>query len=144
MLNRKVLGAVVMATTLLAPTLSLAEASGPPHVACVLRKHHIVSVTPYQIEETRIKPKFTRLAGADLYVEAEPGLTAEWLRLEVARHLAEMHDASSMPSMKDCPLDAGGVHAEVTSAGAGFRVRLIANDPKNAEDVLRRARLLLG
>jgi hypothetical protein len=142
MLSVRILGALVLAGAMLAPTLSFGGDSGPPQFTCVLRRHHVVSVAPYQVEETRIKSKVTRLAGADVYVEAEPGLTPEWLRLEITRHLSQMHGASSMPSMKDCSL-AAGVHVEVRSAGAGFTVRLIADDPKNAEEVLRRARQLL-
>ncbi len=46
--------------------------------------------------------------------------------------------------MKDCALSANDVRVEIDSAGAGFSVRLIARDANRAEEVLRRARLLLG
>jgi hypothetical protein len=140
MLNRTIFAAVLVAGAMLAPIASFAAAppAAPP---CVFQEHHVLSVTPYRVEERRIKSTFTRLGGAQLYVQAEPGLTAEWLRLEVARHRAQMHDPATM---NDCALDVGNVRVEVNSAGPGFSVRLIAVDPNNAEEVLRRARLLLG
>lgn len=141
MLKRRVLGVLVVAGAMLAPTLSFARAESPLPAPCVFRTHHVLAVHPYRVEERRIKTTFTRLGGAELYVEAERGLTAEWLRLEVAQHLAQMHAPGSM---NDCALEGGNVRVEVESAGAGFSVRLIATDPNKAEEVLRRAQLLLG
>jgi hypothetical protein len=141
MLNRTILAAIIAGSTLLGPVASFAAASSPAPSPCEFQKHHVVSVTPYRVEERRIKTTSTRLAGADVYVEAEPGLTAEWLQLELTRHLAQMHDPTSM---KDCALDVGAVKLEVASAGAGFWVRIVAADPKQADEVLRRARLLVG
>ena len=141
MLNRTILAALIAGSTLLAPVASFAATSSPYAIPCAFQTHHVVSVTPYRVEERRIKTTFARLAGADLYVEAEPGLTAEWLQVELTRHLGQMHDPTSM---KDCALDVGAVKLEVTSAGGGFWVRIVAADPKQAEEVLRRARLLVG
>jgi hypothetical protein len=45
-------------------------------------------------------------------------------------------------SMADCALEVKGVTVQVDSAGAGFDVKLIARDANQAEEVLRRARLL--
>jgi hypothetical protein len=126
---------------MLAPTVSFAREGSPPRASCEFQKHHVAAVTPSRVEESRLGTSVTRLGGADLYVRAEPGLTAEWLRLEIAQHLARMRAPGSM---KDCALEGGNVRVEVKSAGAGFSVRLIAVDPNKAEEVLRRAQLLLG
>jgi hypothetical protein len=45
-------------------------------------------------------------------------------------------------SMKDCALDVNDVKVRVDPAGTGFAVKLIARDASQAEEVLRRARLL--
>ncbi|WP_394827341.1 hypothetical protein [Pendulispora albinea] len=106
---------------------------------CVFHEHRPVSVSPYRIEERVGRTSFRVLRGAEVYVQAEPGLTAEWLRLKMTRHLAEKH-----PSMPDCALDVASVRVEVESAGAGFKVRIIAPDTATGEEVLRRARLLVA
>jgi len=79
------------------------------------------------------------LRGAQIYIQAEPGLTAEWLQLTLERHLAAMKGSAAMPN---CALGVGHVRVEVVSAGPGFWVRLIGQDKRTAEEVLRRAKLL--
>jgi hypothetical protein len=70
--------------------------------------------------------------------QAEPGLTAQWLELTLARHIAQMHSTS----MKDCAFGVKDVKVQVDPAGTGFAVKLVARDSAQAEEVLRRARLL--
>ncbi len=139
MLNRKFLAAVVLAGATLAPTASFAAnpASGP----CILRERRVASVTPYRIQEYHGRGSMTRLAGAQVFVQAEPGLTPEWLELQLARHIASMHGQGSM---RDCVFDVKDVSVKVDSAGTGFAVKIIARDPNQAEEVLRRAQLLVG
>ena len=51
-------------------------------------------------------------------VQAEPGLTAEWLQLKLARHIAQMRSPAAMP---DCAFDVDDVAVRVESGGTGFR-----------------------
>jgi hypothetical protein len=148
MFNRKILVALVLAGTTLAPMASYAAPAAAKSAPCILREHHITAVTPYLVELPRGpveihqgRAAVRQLRGATVYVQAEPGLTAEWLQLTLARHLAEMQGPSDM---KDCAFDVKDVQVKVTSAGAGFGVYLIARDSSKAEEVLRRARLLVG
>jgi hypothetical protein len=143
MFSRKTLVAVALAVATLAPVTSFARESEPrptASAACPFVGHHL-SVAPYYVEETHIKTTTKRLAGARITVEAEPGLTAEWLRLQIGRHLNTMGNSSSM---RPCPLHADDVRFDVQSEGTGFTVKLIAVDPKKADDVLREARALAG
>jgi hypothetical protein len=141
MLNRNILVALVLAGATLAPVASFAATSSSVSPPCVFKRRHVVSVAPYMVEERPVKTTFKRLAGAQLTIEAEPGLTAEWLRLEIARHLDQMRDPALM---NGCVLDVGDVRVDVESVGTGFAVKLIAVDRSRAEEVLQRARTLLG
>ncbi|MCY1024027.1 hypothetical protein [Pyxidicoccus sp. MSG2] len=139
MFNRKLVAVVAIGGAFIIP--QLATASGlAQEPRSILQEHHIASVRPYKIEEHIGKLTSHRIQGAEVYVEAEPGLTAEWLRLKLARHLDAMRSSAPMP---DCPLDVADVRVEVASAGAGFTVKVIAADSAHADEVLRRARLLL-
>jgi hypothetical protein len=143
MVSRTILAALLVAGATFAPLVS--SASESPRTAtpapCVLREHHVASVAPYVVEERPIKTTFKRVAGAQLFVQAEPGLTSEWLQTEVTRHIAAMGPGGSM---RDCALDVGKVSVQVSSAGAGFLVNVVAADPSKGEEVLRRARLLVA
>lgn len=136
------LGALVLAATSFASTATFADTSPQPAAAapCALTAYGVTSVTPYRVEERRGRAAFSRLGGANVYVRAEAGLTKEWLQLTLGRHVTAMHGTT----MRDCPLDLNDVIVSVDSAGAGFKVRIAARDEKNAEEVLRRAHLLLG
>jgi hypothetical protein len=139
MFNKKFLAAVVLAGATLAPAASFAAnpSSGP----CILREHRITAVTPYRVQQHVGRGVTTRLAGAEVFIQAEPGLTPEWLQLKLTRHIAAMQGAGSMAN---CALDVKDVGIKVDSAGPGFAVKIFAKDPSKAEEVLRRARLLVG
>jgi hypothetical protein len=148
MFNRKILAAFVLAATALAPMASYAAPAAAKAAPCILREHRITAVTPYLVELPRGpveihqgRAAVQQLRGATVFVQAEPGLTAEWLQLTLGRHLAEMQGPAEM---KDCAFDVKDVQVKVMSAGAGFGVYLIARDSTKAEEVLRRARLLVG
>jgi hypothetical protein len=148
MFNRKVLAALVLAGTTLAPMASYAAPAATRAAPCILREHRITAVTPYSVEGPRGpleihqgRADVRELRGATVFVQAEPGLTAEWLQLTLSRHLTEMQEPAGM---KDCAFDVNDVQVKVTSTGAGFGVYLIAHDPSKAQEVLRRARLLVG
>ncbi len=146
MYKRKILTTLMLAASTLAPVAShAAPAAAAP---CILREHRITAVAPYvvglprgPVEIRQGRPTVRQLRGATVFVQAEPGLTAEWLQLTLNRHLAEMKGPGGM---KDCAFDVNDVQVKVTSTGAGFGVYLIAHDPGKAQEVLRRARLLFG
>ena len=139
MSKRTILAALVLAGAALVPATSFA-ADRTDSRPCILKEHRVTSVTPYNIEERMGRATIKRLRGAEVRIEAEPGLTAEWLQLTLARHIVEMRSAT----MKDCALDLDDVQVRVASTGTGFSVKLIAPDSKKGADVLRRARMLLG
>jgi hypothetical protein len=137
MFHFKTLSAALLAASLLVPSASFADTNRAP---CVLREHSVTSVTPYRVQERVGRGTVTRLKGAQVFVRAEPGLTAEWLELTLRRHLAAMRGPAAM---KDCAFAVAKVKVQVNSAGAGFVVKLIARDAAAAKEVLRRAELLL-
>jgi hypothetical protein len=136
---RTFVASVALAAATAVPTLS--HAASPSRTPCILDEHHIVSVAPYQIEERSGHNVFQRVRGAQVFIQAEPGLTAEWLQLNLERHMTAMQGPAAMP---DCAFDLSNVRVEVTAAGSGFWVRLIAPDTKSGEEVLRRAQLLVS
>ena len=105
-----------------------------------LAEHRIVSVAPYYEEQTNIKRTWKELRGATIRIQAEPGLTPEWLQLQLERRAAAL-SASSTPTDND-PLAVAGVHPRVSSATDGFVVRLAAQDKHAGEEVLRRTEAL--
>lgn len=142
MFNRKLLAAIVLAGTTLAPLASYAAPAATATPApCILREHRVTAVTPYRVEGHQGRVVTHELRGATVSVQAEPGLTAEWLQLTLGRHLAAMQGAGGM---KDCAFELRDVQVRVSSSGAGFSVHLIASDAAKAAEVLRRAQLLLG
>lgn len=123
-----------------------ADASATPtergaQAGCILAPYQVTSVRPYVREVNNGKRVVSRdLRGAELYLQAEPGVTREWLTAQLQQHTSQMGN-SSMPG---CPLGVPGTTVEVTSAGPGFVVRLIAPNHDQAEKLLRLARTLEG
>lgn len=110
--------------------------TGPP-LPCELRDYTIRSVAEYVERDVRSKVGAARLRGAELFVEAQPGLTAEWLDLQFERHI----QAARTPTA-DCPLDVDDAKVTVQSSGPGFLVRIRVDDENEAGEILRRARAL--
>jgi hypothetical protein len=138
MLLRKFITAAALAGATAVPAFAVA---GPVAATpCILSEHKIVSVAPYQVEEHIGRNVVKRVHGAQVYLQAEPGLTPEWLQLNFERHFAMMKGSNTMP---DCAFGLEGVRVEVVSAGSGFWVRLIAPNATTGEEVLRRVQLLV-
>jgi hypothetical protein len=137
MLTRKFALAAALAAAVALPTAAQAAPQSPP---CILSEHTIVSVVPYKVEEHIGKNVVQRVRGAQIYLRAEPGMTPEWLQLNFERHLAAMQGSATMP---DCAFGLEKARVDVTSAGAGFWVRLVAPNTASGEEVLRRAELLV-
>src|SRR6266478_8833991 len=97
---RKLFAISALAITAAMPTLASAADSGA--APCLLGEHRVTSVTPYRVEEHIGKATFTLLRGANVFILAEPGLTAEWLQLTLSRQIAEMRRPATM---RHCALD---------------------------------------
>lgn len=107
--------------------------------APALGTHRIVAVGPYYEQQTRLKTTWRELRGATVQVRPEPGLTAEWLQLQLEKSLT-----SSLEATTDNPLAVPGVNTSVSSAGDSFVVTIAAPDKRTAEAVLARADGLLA
>lgn len=117
----------VASTTSAAPAAATAE-------RCVFQEYAPVSVAPFHQEENYGLGTHTRLGGAQVYVPARPGLTAEWLTLRVQRELARRSAADECgPSVRD-------VKVSAVSAGGGFWVVLSAKNERDARTLLKWAR----
>lgn len=135
----KLVPALSLIAAMLVPATSFARTND--RAPCILQEHHVTKVTPYRINEQYGKASVQRLRGASIFVQAEPGLTGEWLQLKLQRQLAAMRGSASMP---DCVFDLDKVRVRVESGGTGFWVRIIAADTQTGQEVLRRAELLVG
>ena len=108
-----------------------------PAAPCTVVGHRIVSVKP-DVQENQNGKRTSSLLGADIRILAEPGMTAEYLTVEVDRHVAAMHGAG----MPNCVFDVPGANIEVRSAGDSFVFRVTSEDDATAREILRRARVL--
>lgn len=111
--------------------VSPAAARTDAEQTCVLDEYDALSVAPYHQDEDFGLGTHTRLRGAQIYVEAKPGLTAEWLTVKAQRELAQA--GSCGPSVKD-------VRVSVTSAGGGFWMTFAGKDDRSAKALLEWAR----
>lgn len=137
MSTRRFIGIFALAITAAVPTLAWAGTT--THATCAFKEHQVTSVKPYRVEERLGRGTIHRLKGAEVYVRAEKGLTAQWLQLTLQEHIARMNG-----TMKGaCALGVDDIRVDVQPAGAGFAVRLIAKDATRAEEVLRRAEALV-
>ena len=139
---RKTIAIASLSLATLIPAAAFAHDTGG-RTPCILSQHQVRSVTPYKVDQRVGKQTYPEVRGAVVYVNAAPGLTAEWLRLELGRHVTAMR-ATQNGSMPDCALDVKDVQVQVDSAGAGFAVKLIAKDTNQGKEVLRRAQMLVG
>ncbi len=134
MFTRFAVAASLAAASLL-PLAARAESIEP----CELLSNSVVSVRAHKAEQHYGKITIDRVDGASVFVQARPGLTAEWLQRSLSAHLTKMKDMS----MVDCPLEAKDLRIEVRSGGTGYWVSIIAKDHRQAELVLERAQSLL-
>jgi hypothetical protein len=81
---------------------------------------------------------YSPLAGAQLYVPAQEGMTAEWLTLQLQRALARNTD-----DRNSCGPHVGEVRVSAVASGPGYWVTLVAADPRQAASLLDWARGLL-
>ncbi len=125
--------ALVLATVTYAGSAeSLAGAAEPAR--CSLGGRELAhSVRPLYNYEDAGYTAFRQFIGAEVFVLAQPGLTAEWLDRVLTSQVAA----------GECNFGVPKVNVEVLSDGGGFSVRLSSNDEKGAAEVLRRAQQMV-
>jgi hypothetical protein len=106
--------------------------SGPPQCSLGTREFSR-SVKPLYNYEDAGYTAFRQFVGAEVFVAAEPGLTAEWLDRVITSDIAT----------GQCDLGVPRVDVQVLPAGGGFSVRLSADSEKGAAEVLRHAQQLV-
>jgi len=90
-------------------------------------------IAPFEMEENYGLGGYTVLRGAQMYIAAEPGLTAQWLTVLVQRELALLQSGSDPL----CQMTVKNVNVSVAPAGGGFWVFLAAPDVKQAQALFR-------
>ncbi len=127
---RRTMTIAALGISALVPTLARA---GDVETAagCVFRNREVESVTPYK-EQIRVgKVHYPTLGGATVNIKAEPGLSVEWLRVELGDRA------------KACGADTDQVTMVVERRTAGYAVRLIGQDTSAAKSILQQAKGLL-
>lgn len=151
--SRIALAALLIGTVL--PGVALAAPNGTTPTSCnacgapfndlrqgpFARRDYITSVEPYRVTETNLKHSWTKLEGAVVKVRPAPGVTREWLQRTVEDHMGQMAAAGPM---SDCPLSVAGATADVSSTGDGFAITVHSKDKDAAQEILRRANLLVS
>ena len=139
MFTKKIAAAIVLSVATALPSLAFAAPPSAP-AYCILSQHRVTNVKALNVTEHYGRGSSERLVGAQVLVQAEPGLTAEWLQLTIQRHMAQM----GTMGMENCALDAKDVRVSVESAGASFAVKITGKNGTQAKEILRRAQLLVG
>ncbi len=83
-----------------------------------------------------------RVMGADLYMHASPGVTAEYVQRALT-----CHAASGQPLSNNDPFHPAEGHVasvDVRNAGSGFAVRVLGSDAAAGKDIWRRAEAMTG
>ncbi|MFZ5893792.1 MAG: hypothetical protein ACOY0T_22210 [Myxococcota bacterium] len=119
-----------------AASLALPFVARADSAQCELHAFKANRVEPLRIQERIGRTTIEKLAGAQVFVPAQKGLTAEWLRARVEQHISGM----AAQGMANCPLSVKGLRVAVASGGTGFWVQLQAKDSDTAREVLRLAR----
>ena len=151
--SRIALAALVLGTAL--PTVAFAAPTSSTPASCGMcgapfndvergpfaRRDYIAGVAPYQVTDNDGKHSRTRLEGAVVTVRPAPGVTREWLQRTTEDHMGRM--AANAP-MNDCPLSVEGSAVNVSSTGDGFAITIHTKDTNAAQEILRRANLLVS
>jgi hypothetical protein len=128
MVVRTLIGAVAL-VLVTATSAGAADAS-----RCALRgKEFTGAVKPLYNYEDAGYTAFRQFIGAEVFVPAQPGLTAEWLDRVLTSQIAG----------GTCQFGAPKVDVQVLSDGGGFSVRLSGTDEKSAAAILRHAQQML-
>jgi hypothetical protein len=132
MVVRRFITAVAM---VLAATMSAGAGAAEP-VRCSLGgKYFARSVKAFNTTEDAGYSIFTRFRGAEVFVPAQPGVTAEWLDRVLTFQIAA----------GECDFGVPKVNVDVLSDGGGFTVRLssVRDDEREAAQILSRTQQLV-
>jgi hypothetical protein len=120
----------LFAVVVLAVSMSATAAAAEP---CSLgTKYHVSSVVPYRANENLGLIYETKLRGAEIRVEAAPGLTQEWLQSRVQTQIAN----------GECDFGDSSVKVHVVSMGDQFSVQLAGRGDRDAQNILSHAQRL--
>ncbi|HTQ04176.1 MAG TPA: hypothetical protein VMI54_09975 [Polyangiaceae bacterium] len=137
MFRRVFLGTALAAVFSVSSLAAHPQEPPEPHAHwCMLAAFQVTQVGSLYVSVPTTAGSAQRFVGAQLFVPAQPGLTPEWIRANLARHLAD-HGTSAEVS---CPLDIPGVTTNVVSGGTGFWIQISSNDAGTAKEILNRAR----
>jgi hypothetical protein len=76
--------------------------------------------------------------GSRILLQAQPGMTAEWLQRVADCHRAQV-TAADPSQLTQSPLDVKGAKVTVQSTGNGFSVDITSGDPRVGRDILARS-----
>lgn len=133
MTRRNMIWASILAVAVSGVVSSASANPAPTTKRCLLNNYSMLQVAPYNMDENYGYGGYTVLKGAQMYVAAKPGLTAEWLTLQVQREIANLQsgaDPLCKPNVKN-------VKVSVAPSGGGFWVFLSAPDVKSAQQLFR-------
>lgn len=136
---RRLILASSLAASLLVPFAAGAVSEQAHDSRCALASYKVTRVAPYWTEERVGRGTIRRLAGAELFIGAERGLSREFVEATVRRHLEQMR-TSSMPG---CPLDVDRIRVSVVTGGTGYWVRIAGKDTTAAKEILAWAQHLV-
>jgi hypothetical protein len=125
--------ALVLATLASAGVTESVAGAAEPARCSLGSKRFAHSVKALYSHEDSGYTAFRQFRGAEVFVPAQPGLTAEWLDLVLTSQLAS----------GECNFGAPEVNVEVLSDGGGFSVRLSSNDERGAAEILRHAQQMV-
>lgn len=126
---------IVIAALGLLGTVTFVASATPPSRDCELITYKASAARPYLVDVQQGRNSGKKLVGANVYVPAQQGLSAEYLQARVQGQIAAMKSQS----MPNCPLAVEGATVNVTSAGNGYWVQISSTDQAAAEEILRRA-----
>ena len=134
---RSSLAAAALTASALFASAAPASAAPDAHAHwCALASFQITQVASLYTDEHLNQTIVRRFTGAQVFLPAQPGLTAEWIRASIARH-------QSNAQTTECPLDVKGATISVTSGGTGFWVQISTRNTDAAKEILNRAKRLV-
>lgn len=105
--------------------------------AAHLTAGHVTAISPVKRTEFRARAiQVQRTVGADFYVRAQPGVTAEYLERSLT-----CHARGGNPASQHDPLHPKSGHAkvDVRTANSGFTIRAIGSTPEAGSEIWQRA-----
>ena len=108
-------------------------ATGSPNCSLGGKDFAAHSVKPLYNNEDAGYTAFRQFVGAEVFVPAQPALTAEWLDRVLTSQVAA----------GECNFGVSKVDVEVLSDGGGFSVRLSGDSEQGAKEILRHAQQMV-